>query len=150
LVWHRLPQIFQNIAHYLCPVFGIGKGALNAQFFVAGELDVLVFLDQLDDLHRIQHPQAVHVDQCLCLRRQLAKAVDDFFQQGVDLVGGFGRGELFVDAQSQVHVTAQLVQLRQAELVGAGHHKGAGSRHVDAVSMMVERSSTHQSGVPRR
>jgi hypothetical protein len=30
----------------------------------------------------------VHVDQRLALRRQLAEAVDDFFEQAVDLVGG--------------------------------------------------------------
>src|SRR5256885_5979820 len=33
-----------------------------------------------------QHAQAVHVDQRLRLGRQLAEAVHDFFEQGVDLV----------------------------------------------------------------
>jgi hypothetical protein len=44
-----------------------------------------------------QHAQAVHVDQRLGLRRQLAEAVHDFFQQGVDLVGGLGGGQLLVE-----------------------------------------------------
>jgi hypothetical protein len=34
-----------------------------------------------------QHAQAVHVEQRLALRRQLAEAVGDLLQQRVDLLG---------------------------------------------------------------
>ncbi len=46
---NRLPQTPQNIAHHLRPGLGFGQFTLDAQLFVAGEFDVFVFLDQLDD-----------------------------------------------------------------------------------------------------
>ena len=49
------------------------------------------------------------VDQGLGLRRQLAEAVDDLLQQGVDLVGVLRGGELLVERQPQVHVAAVVV-----------------------------------------
>ena len=98
--------------------FGLGRLALDAQLVVAGQLDVPVLLHQLDDAHRIdrrvrregdrrsrfgagvdlghavglgQHAQAVHVEQRLRLRRQLAEAVGDLLEQGVDLLGRASR-----------------------------------------------------------
>src|SRR5258708_22783022 len=47
------------------------------------------------------------VDQRLRLGRQLAEAVHDFFEQGVDLVAGAGRGQFLVEGQAQVHVLLQ-------------------------------------------
>ena len=40
---------------------------------------------------------------------QLAKAVHQLFEQGVDLVAGFGGGQLFIERQAQVHIPAVVV-----------------------------------------
>src|SRR6185312_14525268 len=114
---------------------GVGQVALDAQLFVAGQFDVAVLLDQFNDAHRVDrrvflegnvdyprrridlyhavgpgdHAQAMHVDEGLRLGRELAKAVHNFFQQGVDLVGVFGGGQLLVETQAQVHVAAVVV-----------------------------------------
>ena len=122
----RLPQAPQHIAHQLSPVFRLGQLAFDAQLVVAGELDMPVFLDQMHDRHRVDrrvflegdvdetgrsvnlddavglgdHTQPVHVNQRLRLWRHLAKTVDQFFEQGVDLVCCFGRRELFVETEA--------------------------------------------------
>ncbi len=130
-----MAQGAQHVAHELHAVFHLGQRALDAQLLVARELDVLVLLDELDDAHRLdrrvrleadvgdagrgidlghavgraEHAQAVHVDERLRLRWRLAKAVDDLLEQGVHLVGVAGGGELFVEAQAQVHVAAVVI-----------------------------------------
>ena len=69
------------------------------------------------------HSKAVYVDQGLRLRGQLAKAVHYFFQQSVDLVGGFGSGQFFVEAQTQMHIAAVVAgQQRRCVQVDLGRH----------------------------
>ncbi len=46
----RGAQVFQNIAHQVGAGGGVGQGAFDAQFVVAGQFDVFVFLDELDDV----------------------------------------------------------------------------------------------------
>ena len=61
------------------------------------------------------------LDRLEPLRRLLGQAFDIGHQQvGIGLV------------VRAADAPAQLVQLRQAELVGAAHHDGVGARHVDA------------------
>ena len=107
-------QTAQHIPHHLRPRFRVGQFAFDADFVVARQLDVFVLLDQADDGHGLhrrvglegdldharggvdlddaiglgQHAQAVHIYQRLRLRGQFAKAVDQLFEQGVDLVAG--------------------------------------------------------------
>ena len=90
----RLAQAAQHVAHHLRAVLRLSQRFFHAQLVVARQLDVLVLLDHLDDGHRVdrrvglegdvnyarrcidflhaiglrQHPQAVHVNQRLCLR----------------------------------------------------------------------------------
>ncbi len=148
-----LAQAAQHVAHHLRPVLRVRQFALDAQLFVARELDVPILLDQVDDLHRVhrrlgperdvrharcrihlddpvglrQHAQPVHVDQRLRLRRQLAEAVHDFLEQGVDLVRGLRGGELLVERQAQVDVAAVVVgqQGRRMQVDVRGDRQGA-------------------------
>ena len=127
LFLRRLAQTPEHIPHHLSALARLGQGAFYAQFVVARQFDVFVFLHQANDGHGVYgrvffegdvdhagrcvdldhavglglNAQAVHVDEGLALRGQLAKAVHDFFQQGVDLLAGFGRGQLFVKRQAQ-------------------------------------------------
>ena len=108
----RLPQTPQHIPHHQGAVFGFGQVALYAQFVVAGQLDVAVFLDEVDDGHRVDrwirlegdvddarrgidfdhavglghHTQAVYVKQRLRLRGEFAESIDNFLQQDCQFV----------------------------------------------------------------
>jgi hypothetical protein len=143
-------------------------GRFDAQLFVARQLDVLVLLDQLDDAHRIdrrvglegdvddarrgvhlhhavglaQHAQAVHVDQRLGLRRQLAEAVHDLFQQGVDLVGRLGRGQLLVERQAQVHVAAVVVGQQGGGVQVDVGGDGQGREQVGLLARLEQRTAS--------
>ena len=125
----------QNIPHQLSAVLGFFEFALDAQFFVADQFDVAIFLDEFQNPHgvnrgvgaegdvghagrgidldhavrRTQNPQPVHVDEGLRLGGQLAKAVHDFFEQAVNLIGVLGRGQLLVKRQAQVHVATIVI-----------------------------------------
>ncbi len=123
---------------------------LDAQLVVAGELDVAVLLHQLDDADRIdrrvrregdrrhllagidscdavglgEDAQAVNVEERLRLRRQLAEAVGDLLEQGVDLLGLARAGESLVQRQADVDVAAVGVgQQRGRVQVDLGHRR---------------------------
>ena len=109
--------------------------ALDRRVFAESDVDHAGRRIDLDHAIRLgQHTQAVHVDQRLALRRQLAEAVHDFFQQAVDLVGGLGGGQFFVKAQAQMHIAAVVVgqQRRRVQIDLGGHAQRAEQIGLDA------------------
>ena len=97
---------------------------VNRRVFLEGDAD---HAGRCVHLHHAvglgDHAQAVHVHQGLRLGRQFAKAVHNFFEQGVDLLGGFGGGKLFVKRQAQMHVATKVVgQERRGVQVDLGGH----------------------------
>ncbi len=85
----------------------------------------------------------MHVHQGLRLRGQFAKAVDQFFEQGVDLIAGFGGGQLFVKAQAQVHVAAVVVGQQGG---GVQVDVGGGGERVEQVRLFARFEAAHRFG----
>src|SRR5438093_10218595 len=82
--------------------------------------------------------QAVYVDQCLRLGGQLAKAVHDFFQQVIDLLGFLGAGQFFIEGQAQVHVAAIVVgQQRRGVQVDLGRRSEEHTSELQSLTNLV-------------
>ena len=97
---------------------------INWRVFFERDVDQARRCVDLDHAVRFgNHAQAVHVNQRLRGLRQLAKAVNNFFKQGVNLVCVFGGGELFIKTQAQMNIAAIVAgqQSRCVQVDLSGH-----------------------------
>ncbi len=127
--------MLEGVADELGALRGVFRRAFDPQSVVAGELDVAVLLDEVDDaggVHRgvlaeVQNghffgrvdlgdavalrnqPQTVCVHQRLRRRRQAAEAIDDFLGHAVELGAGGGAGQSLVERKPGMHIAAIVV-----------------------------------------